>query len=89
MARPSKHPPEVRDRATRLAIGVRKEPATRPGALRWIAEQTGVHSEELWNWVKKVEVRQVEIPGIQTVSDIDRIRPLEKENRELRGPTRS
>ena len=84
MARPSKYPPELRDRATRLAIEARKDPTTRPGAYRRIAEQTGVHPEALRNWVKKVESGQDEIPGVRTVSDIDRIRQLEKENRELR-----
>lgn len=84
MARPSKYPPELRDRATRLALEARKDPETRPGVFRRIAEQTGVHPEALRNWVKKVEAGQTEIPGVRTVSDIDRIRQLEKENRELR-----
>ncbi|QPT53339.1 transposase [Rothia kristinae] len=84
MAKPSKYPPELPDPGTRLTIEAWKDPTTRPAALRWIAEQAGTHPEALWNWVKKVEVGQVEILGTQTVSDIDRIRQLEKENRELR-----
>lgn len=84
MATPSKYPPELGDWATRLAIEAREDPATRPWALRQIAEQTGVHPEALRNWVKKVEAGQVEMPGTQAVSDIDRIRQLERENRELR-----
>lgn len=84
MARPSKYPPKLPDRVTRLAIEAPKDPAARPGAMRRIAEQTGAHPEALLNWVKKVEAGQAEIPGVQTVSDIEQIRQLEKENRELR-----
>lgn len=84
MPRPSKYPQELRDRATRMAIDARKDPETRVGAIRRIAEQLDVHPEALRTWVKRVESGQAEIPGVATVSDIERVRQLEKENRELR-----
>ena len=84
IGRPSKYPPELRDRTTRLALDARKDPETRPGTLRRIAQQTGVHPEALRTWVKKVQDGQAENPELQTVTDIERIRQLEKENRELR-----
>lgn len=43
-----------------------------------------MHPEALRTWVKRVESGAVEMPGAQTVSDIERVRQLEKENRELR-----
>ena len=84
MPRPSKYPQELRDRATRMAIDARKDPETRVGAIGRIAEQLDVHPEALRTWVKRVESGQAETPGVATVSDIERVRQLEKENRELR-----
>lgn len=77
----SKYPPEVRERATRLALEPRRDPETRAGAIARIAEQTGVNKEALRNWVKKAEAANlpVEAEDVQA-----RIRRLEKENRELR-----
>lgn len=43
MAATRKYPDELRERATRMAIEARKDPGTRAGALRRIAEQLGVH----------------------------------------------
>ncbi len=84
MPRPSHYPKELRDRATRLAIEARKDPTTAPGAYRRIGEQLGVHPETLRTWVKRVEARTADDPKVETVSDIERIRDLERENRELR-----
>ena len=83
MASPSKYPPELCDRATRLMIEVRKDLETRSGGVRRIAEQTGVHPEALRNRAKIIEAGQDKMPGVRMVSDIDWIRQLEKENREL------
>ncbi|WYY16073.1 IS3 family transposase [Gordonia malaquae] len=84
MPRPSKYSPELRDRATRMAIDARKDPETAPGALARIAKQLDINPETLRNWVRRVEAGQADAPGIETVSDIERIRRLEKENAELR-----
>ena len=84
MPRPSKYPQELRDRATRMAVDARKDPDTAAGAIRRIAEQLDVHPEALRTWVKKVEAGQADTPGVATVTDLERIRQLEKENRELR-----
>lgn len=43
MARPSKYPPERRDRVTRLAVEARKDPETFVGVIQRIGAQTGVH----------------------------------------------
>ncbi|MFC8824006.1 hypothetical protein ACFT9I_01420 [Streptomyces sp. NPDC057137] len=47
MAAPRKYPDELRERATRLAIEARKDPGTRAGAIKRIADQLDVHPEAL------------------------------------------
>ncbi|QCB97672.1 hypothetical protein E5206_12710 [Arthrobacter sp. PAMC25564] len=42
-----KYPVELRERATRMAIDARKDPATSTGAYRRIGEQLGVNPEAL------------------------------------------
>lgn len=77
----SKYPQELRARATRLAVEARRDPVTRSGAITRIADQTGVGKESLRTWVRKAETDQL---PVESVDAQDRIRQLEKENRELR-----
>lgn len=67
-----------------MAIDARKDPETAPGAIARIASQLDIHPETLRNWVRRVEDGQATVPGVETVSDIERVRQLEKENAELR-----
>ncbi|GAC55794.1 transposase [Gordonia amicalis] len=83
MAAPRKYSVELKERATRMAVEARQDSATRPGALKRIAEQLGVHPEALRTWVKQAEVDGGVRPGT-TSSDAERIAQLERENRELR-----
>ena len=83
MVAPRKYPDELRERATRMAIDARKDPATRAGALKRIADQLGVHPEALRTWVKRAETDEGLRPGT-TSDDATRIAELERENRELR-----
>ena len=62
---------------------LRRDPATRQGALARVAEQLGVNPETLRNWVTQAEVDAGDRPGT-TTSDAARIAELERENRELR-----
>ncbi|SCC70368.1 Transposase [Rhodococcus qingshengii] len=66
-----------------MAVEARQDPATRPGALKRIADQLGVHPEALRTWVKRAEVDCGVRPGT-TTDDAERIAQLERENRELR-----
>ncbi|MFE5084350.1 transposase [Streptomyces mirabilis] len=55
MAAPRKYPDELRERATRLAVEARGDPAARTGAVKRIADQLDVHPEALRTWVKRAE----------------------------------
>lgn len=67
MGAPRKYSEELRERATRMALDARKDPATSTGAIKRIAEQLGVHPEALRTWVKRAEVDGGLRPG--TTSD--------------------
>ena len=88
MAAPRKYPEELRERAIRMAIDLRRDPATRIGALRRVGEQLGINPETLRNWVSQVDIDEGHRPGVTTV-EAQRIAERERENRELVGRTRS
>jgi transposase len=83
MAAPRKYSEELRERATRMAMDARKDPATSKGAIRRIADQLGVHPEALRTWVRQAEIDGGVRPGT-TTDDATRIAELEREVRELR-----
>ncbi|WP_438361846.1 IS3 family transposase [Micromonospora sicca] len=83
MAAPRKYPDELRERATRLAVEARRDPASSIGAIRRIADQLGVHPEALRTWVKQAET-DVGARSGTTSSEAARIAELEREVRELR-----
>ena len=83
MPAPKKYNDELRERATRLAVEARRDPASAVGAIRRIADQLGVHPEALRVWVKQAETDAGVRPGT-TSSDAERLAALERENRELR-----
>jgi len=83
MAAQRKYPPELRERATRMALEARRDPARARGAIKRIAEQLGVHPEALRTWVRQAEIDEGARTGT-TSEDAQRIAELERENRELR-----
>ena len=83
MAAPRKYPEELRERATRLAVAARQDPARRAGALQRIGEQLGINPETLRGWVKQAEIDAGQAPGV-TTAEAQRIKALEAEVRELR-----
>lgn len=83
MAAPKKYSDELGERATRLAVEARKDPAGRAGAIRRIADQLDIHPEALRTWVKRAETYEGLRPGT-TSTDAARITELERENKELR-----
>ena len=83
MPAPRKYPDELRERATRMTLEARQDPATRTGAFRRVGEQLGINPETLRNWVQQVEIDEGHRPGV-TSDEARRIAELERENRELR-----
>jgi len=83
MAAQRKYPLELRERATRLAVEARRDPASKVGAIKRIGDQLGVHPEALRTWVKQAEIDGGVAAGT-TSAQAARITELERENRELR-----
>ncbi|GAB3809488.1 hypothetical protein [Micromonospora zhanjiangensis] len=61
----------MRERATRLAVEARRDPASPVGAIRRIAGKLGVHPEALRTWLKKAKIDAGHRPGT-TSSDAER-----------------
>ena len=78
-----KYGAELRERATRMALELRRDPATAQGAVERVAGQLGMHAETLRGWVKQAEVDTGLVAGT-TTADAERIRQLEAEVRLLR-----
>ena len=83
MAAPRKYPDELRDRAIRLAVDLRRDPTTKVGALRRVGDQLGINPETLRNWVTQAEVDEGHRPGV-TTDEAQRVAELEREVKELR-----
>ena len=84
MARPSKYPRELRERAVRLVVESKGDYPSEFEAIRVIAGQVGIGSAEtLRKWVRRAEVDGGVRPG-KTSEEIAEIRELKKEVAELR-----
>lgn len=66
-----------------MAVDLRRDPATRTGALRRVGEQLGINPETLRNWVAQTEIDEGHRPGV-TTDEAKRIAELEREVKELR-----
>ena len=83
MAAPRKYPEELRERAIRMAVELRRDAATKSGALTRVGEQLGINPDTLRNWVQQAEVDEGYRPGV-TTAEARRIAELEREVKELR-----
>ena len=77
MARPSKYPHELRERAVRLVFE-----SGRP--IAHVAADLGIHRESLRGWVRQAEANAGFRHDRLTTAERDRLKELERENRELR-----
>ena len=75
--------PEVRERAVRMVQEHRETHGSQWSAIQSIAAKIGCSGETLRNWVRQAERDEGVRPG-PTSEERDRIRQLERENRELR-----
>src|SRR5437763_14360328 len=83
MGRPSKYSAEVRERAVRLVFEQQPEHESQWAAIESIASKMGCTPETLRKWVRQAERDAGERPGL-TSSERDRLKELERENRELK-----
>ena len=75
--------PEVKERAVRMVREHQGEHASQWAAIRSIAAKIGCSGETLRHWVRQAERDRGERAGL-TSEERERIKALERENRELR-----
>ena len=83
MKKSSKFSPEVRERAVRMVLEHRAEHPSPWAAIESIAAKIGCVPQTLHTWVRQHEVDAGQRDGVST-ADAQRIKDLERENRELR-----
>ena len=81
--RKSKFSPEVRERAVRMVFEHRDEHSSQWACIESIAGKIGCTAQTLDNWVKQHERDTGQRDGLST-AEAQRIKELERENRELR-----
>ena len=75
--------PEVRARAVRMVLDHQSEHASQWAAISSIAAKIGCSGETLRNWIRQSE-RDNGLRGGPSTDERERIKALERENRELR-----
>ena len=83
MKKSNKFSPEVRERAVRMVQEHRGEYPSLWAAIESIAPKIGCVAQTLLDWVKQAEIDAGARPGVST-TEAQRIKDLERENRELR-----
>jgi transposase-like protein len=83
MNKTNKFSPEVRERAVRLVQEQRGDYPSLWATVESIAPKIGCISQTLLEWVKREEVDGGKRDGL-TTSERDRLKQLERENKELR-----
>ena len=86
MTRQRRYPQELRERAVRLVLEHQGEHPSQWAAICSIAHKFGVSAETLPKWVRRVETDEGLHPGL-TSDERERLKTLERENRELRRAT--
>jgi transposase-like protein len=83
MRKSPKFSPEVRERAVRMVLEHRHEHPSQWAAIESIAGKIGCVPQTLHTWVRQHEIDDGQREGVST-ADTQRIKELERENRELR-----
>lgn len=78
-----RYPKEVRERAVRLVLEQQNEHGSQWGAITSIASKIGCTPESLRRWLRLAEVDLGKRDGV-TSSERNRVKQLERENRELK-----
>ena len=80
---PNRFSPEVQQRAVRMVLEHGGDHGSQWAAIGSIAEKIGCTKEMLRKWVRQAERDRGQRPGL-TSGERERIKTLERENRELR-----
>jgi len=83
MDRSTRYPKEVRERAVRLVFEHEREYSSQWAAISSIASKLGMTPETLRKWIRRAETDEGLRAGL-TTTERERMKQLEKENRELR-----
>ena len=75
--------PEIRERSVRMVFDQEREYSSQWDCIESIAGKVGCSSQTLKSWVAKAEVELGRRQGV-TQSEQDRLKALERENKELR-----
>ena len=83
MTKANKFSPEVRERAVRMVLEHRGQYPSLWTAIESIAPKIGCVPQTLNEWVKRHQIDTGAKDGV-TTSDLQRLKELERENKELR-----
>ena len=83
MNKSNRFSPEVRERAVRMVLEHRKDHRSLWAAIESIAPKIGCSTQTLCNWVRQYERDTGQRDGM-TTAEAERIKQLERENRELK-----
>jgi transposase len=83
MGRPTRYAPEVRERAVRLVEEQLGAHESEWAAMRSVAAKLGCTTETLRKWVRQAQRDAGRRPGL-TTAERERLKELERENRELK-----
>jgi len=78
-----RYSPEVRERVVRMVFEHQHEHESQWSTIESISSKIGCTAETLRRWVRQSEIDQGKRGGIST-SERDRLKELERENRELK-----
>lgn len=83
MGTTKKFPPEVRERAIRLLGEQESQYESQWAAIKSVSAKIGCTAETLRTWVRQAECDHGQRDGL-TTSERERLKQLEKENKELK-----
>ena len=83
MSKSTRYSPEVRERAVRMVFEHQREYPSQWQAVVSIATKIGCTAETLRKWVRRAEIDTGRREGVSS-DERNRIKELERENRELR-----
>jgi transposase len=81
--RNSRYPKELKERAVRLVLEEQAQHPSQWAAITSVAAKLGCGSEALRKWVRRAETDTGKRSG-PTTTELERLKELERENRELK-----